>query len=256
MEHTSWSVFTDRDTITGETVAIASAGCAAIGLLLTWLTLGGREYSGLDTDHGLIVLGCVSVVAAMTYYRPWDARRAAIALVSGFTVLWVPLQFVDSMLPSEDQIGVLGQLFVVSGIESGAFDPIPGFEYGFGLKLTVLGGLGLLVIGGIELRNRPVTDSWRTEALGAVGLSLLGVITADPDGGVFSFLVFSLGVIGPPVTIYCDLQYVRSNSDWNPRTLRWLIGLVVPIVNVVVGAYYLHTRPSIESAIGSNADRG
>ena len=242
MTRTSWSVLTDRETVTGETVALAGAACAGVGLLLTWVTINSTTHSGLNTDHGLIALACVGAIAAMTYYRPWGPRSIVVVLLSGITIFWLPLNYADSMFAEDLQVGILGQLFLAFGIELGTFDPIPGLEYGTGFQLTVLGGIGLAAVGLIELRRHEVTESWKKEVLGSFALVVFTFFMLESGAGLLLILSFTLGWFGLLATVYCDLQYVRKNSDWNPRSRLWLVGLAFPLLNLIIGAYYTYKR--------------
>lgn len=82
----------------------------------------------------------------------------------------------------------------------------------------------------------------------ALCLGLWVVVLALSSVGVPSSLEAFLGFlvllawIGLPVTAYYDLRYVRSHSDWQPPVGLWVIGFLVWVLNLVLGAVYLYRR--------------
>jgi uncharacterized BrkB/YihY/UPF0761 family membrane protein len=77
----------------------------------------------------------------------------------------------------------------------------------------------------------------------ALGGRVRAVVARGPEllDAFLGFLVL-LAWIGLPVTAYYDLRYVRSHSDWQPPVGLWVIGFLVLVVNLVLGAVYLYRR--------------
>ena len=72
---------------------------------------------------------------------------------------------------------------------------------------------------------------------GAIGFSLVNTLL----DGAGMFLVF-LAWAGIPAAIYFDADRVEDATGWSPETTRWIVGGLVPVFNVPVGAAYLLDR--------------
>jgi hypothetical protein len=48
-----------------------------------------------------------------------------------------------------------------------------------------------------------------------------------------------------PIAAYFDMQYIRSNSRWNPNTVLWVIVSLVWIINILAGLVYLYRRHEV-----------
>ena len=94
-----------------------------------------------------------------------------------------------------------------------------------------------------------VSNSWYFGViLGLVGWVIFVVISSIAPGSeensLTSLLLVSAWLI-LPISVYFDIQYVRANSQWDPETGLWIIGGVVPLVNIVIGAVYLYRRHEV-----------
>lgn len=91
-----------------------------------------------------------------------------------------------------------------------------------------------------------VSDSWWYGVALCLGLwvVLLVVGSADiaPGGDAVAGLLLLGAWIGLPVSAYYDMKYVRHHSDWQPNSVLWVIGLLVWLLNVVLGLVYLYRR--------------
>lgn len=86
-----------------------------------------------------------------------------------------------------------------------------------------------------------VNDNWYY----GVGLAaiLMGFGMALPDSlDSVSGFAFLASVVLMPVSIYYDRQWLRATTEWSPDTTPWVIGSIVPVVNMFVGALYLYRR--------------
>jgi hypothetical protein len=94
-----------------------------------------------------------------------------------------------------------------------------------------------------------VSDSWWYGVAGCLGLWVLVLLL--PSNTVSASLDALLGLltltawIGLPLSAYFDSKYVSSRTDWQPNAPLWVIGLLVPVVNVVIGAVYLYRRHEV-----------
>ncbi|MDS0301140.1 hypothetical protein NDI76_20595 [Halogeometricum sp. S1BR25-6] len=68
------------------------------------------------------------------------------------------------------------------------------------------------------------------------------VIPTGVVGTVLSGPLVLVALVGCPLSFYLDAEHVRGHTHWNPSLRFWLVGLAVPVVNVVVGAVYLVRR--------------
>lgn len=89
-----------------------------------------------------------------------------------------------------------------------------------------------------------VSDSWWVGVLlGTVAwIVLFGLASANANLGAAGGFAILVVWVGLPLAAYFDAQYVRANSDWNPETVLWIVLLLVWIVNVPAGAFYLYRR--------------
>jgi len=248
MGYNSWSFLSDRKTVAGETLVVLFTLLALVGAALPWTT-GLVEQSGIESFFGNFYLFVIVIVAAITYHRPWDAYSMAVVIVSGYWLFTLPFDHVASIVFGE--LGGGGMYIIMelmniliegeTGVES------MGSGYGTGLYLSVIGGLGVLLVGSVSLRNETITESWRLELLGILGLIGLGFL--------FNYLglphVLTLIQILPiwialPVVVYCDAKYLKAKSDWTPKIRRWIIGLLLPWFNILIALFYLYRRRGVE----------
>ncbi len=78
----------------------------------------------------------------------------------------------------------------------------------------------------------------------AASILLWVVLSVWPDNlyqGAFGYVSLTSWILFP-LTMYFDTRWVRSYLTWNPVTVLWLIGSVIPILNILVGAGYLFKR--------------
>ncbi|WP_336136215.1 zinc ribbon domain-containing protein [Natronomonas amylolytica] len=93
-----------------------------------------------------------------------------------------------------------------------------------------------------------VSDSWWYGVGGCLGLWVLVLLLPSDISPAVDALFGLLTVtawIGLPLSAYFDSKYVGANSDWLPNAALWVIGLLVPLVNVVFGAVYLYRRHEV-----------
>lgn len=94
-----------------------------------------------------------------------------------------------------------------------------------------------------------VSDSWWYGVAICVGLWVLVLLTSSAELPVGLDALFGLltvtAWVGLPLSAYFDIKYVRSQSDWRPNTVLWVIGLLVWLVNIVLGAVYLYRRHEV-----------
>lgn len=74
------------------------------------------------------------------------------------------------------------------------------------------------------------------------------LIYVVPETGLTS-LVAVVGLLGAsvlmPVSIYLDNKFVHAFSDRSPNVTLYFVGSLVPLVNILVGAFYLSMRVNI-----------
>jgi predicted RNA-binding Zn-ribbon protein involved in translation (DUF1610 family) len=93
-----------------------------------------------------------------------------------------------------------------------------------------------------------VSDSWWYGVAICTGLWVLVFLLPSDISPTVDALFGLLTVtawIGLPLSAYFDSKYVSANSDWQPNAALWVIGLLVPLVNVVLGAVYLYRRHEV-----------
>lgn len=111
-------------------------------------------------------------------------------------------------------------------------------------------GLAYCIRRNSALRGEVPSANWRYGVY--VGfLAWIGIVAADvaldhvPLGPLEPFVfgpVLYVTLIGFPVAIYLDAEYVRAHTDLEPN-LRALVALsAVPLVNIFVGAFYIGGR--------------
>lgn len=74
-------------------------------------------------------------------------------------------------------------------------------------------------------------------AVGVVPYLLLETTLSWPTG-----LTLLASWVAIPTAMYLDVERVRERLDWDTQTSTWLIGGLLPMVNVAVGAAYLVDR--------------
>jgi hypothetical protein len=89
-----------------------------------------------------------------------------------------------------------------------------------------------------------VSDRWWIGVLLGTGgwAALLALASVDANLGAAGGFAILVVWVWLPLAAYFDAQYVRANSDWNPETVLWIVLLLVWIVNVPAGAFYLYRR--------------
>lgn len=92
-----------------------------------------------------------------------------------------------------------------------------------------------------------VSDSWWYGVAGGIALwaLLVGLLGAGADLGTVGGLAMLVAWIGLPVAVYFDIQYVRANTNWSPNSAFWVLVLTIWLVNIIVGAIYLHRRHEV-----------
>jgi len=98
--------------------------------------------------------------------------------------------------------------------------------------------------------NPAVSDRWQYGVVGGIaGWSL--ILTLDYlslslglPGGVGTLFVLGLWIFLPVAGKY-DLDYIRANSNWQPKKDYWIFGFAVPFVCVLVGILYLYRRHEV-----------
>lgn len=86
-----------------------------------------------------------------------------------------------------------------------------------------------------------VSDAWYYGVAAGTGLWVVGLLLSGQFDSVAGFVLLAAWV-GLPLSAYFDMQYVRANSQWNPSGLLWVVGLAMPLLNVVLGGVYLYWR--------------
>jgi hypothetical protein len=92
-----------------------------------------------------------------------------------------------------------------------------------------------------------VSGSWWYAVAGGLVLWAVVVVLslAVPSAaGVGGFLGL-IGWLALPGGMYFDSKYVRANSQWDPRLIGWLLGSIIPLINLFVGAAYLYRRHEV-----------
>lgn len=83
----------------------------------------------------------------------------------------------------------------------------------------------------------------------AAGTALWLIVTvmslALPQAAVGTGVLGLVGWVALPGGIYFDSKYVRAYSQWDPRLIGWLIGAIIPLLNLFVGAAYLYRRHEV-----------
>lgn len=102
-----------------------------------------------------------------------------------------------------------------------------------------------------------ITDGWQM----GVYLAVLGWValiaapwfvdlTGSYSGLAFLFLTWTVALI--PISFYFDIKYVKSVSDWNPLAVIYLLGSLVPFLNVYLGMRYQKYREQELGSDGTN----
>lgn len=93
-----------------------------------------------------------------------------------------------------------------------------------------------------------VSETWWYGVAGGVGLWVLAFVLSNALGESLGLLGGFFGLIawvGLPLAAYFDMKYIRANSKWNPNTILWVIGFVIPMLNIVGGGVYLYRRHEV-----------
>lgn len=86
-----------------------------------------------------------------------------------------------------------------------------------------------------------VSDTWYYGVAAGIVLWIIALLLSGVANSVGGFITL-IAWIGLPVSAYFDMQYIRANSKWNPNTILWLIGLAVPLLNIILGGAFLYRR--------------
>lgn len=86
-----------------------------------------------------------------------------------------------------------------------------------------------------------VSDVWHYGVAACVGLWMVGFLLNSTSETLAGF-IYLAAWIGLPLSAFFDMQYIRANSHWNPSTGVWIVGLAIPILNVMLGGVYLYRR--------------
>lgn len=86
-----------------------------------------------------------------------------------------------------------------------------------------------------------VSDNWYYGIAAGVGLWVIALLFSglSETGAGFAMLIAWVVL---PLTAYFDMQYIRANSKWNPNTLAWIVGLLIPFLNILLGGVFLYRR--------------
>lgn len=91
-------------------------------------------------------------------------------------------------------------------------------------------------------------DWYKVVALG-IGLwliYLLGVSVMNvPDNNEVIESVAFGAWLAMPIAGYYDMKHIRANSRWNPKTIPWVAGMILPGFSLIVGAIYLYRRHEV-----------
>jgi predicted RNA-binding Zn-ribbon protein involved in translation (DUF1610 family) len=93
-----------------------------------------------------------------------------------------------------------------------------------------------------------VSESWWYGVAICLGLWVLVLVlpeTISPTVDALVGLVAVTAWVGLPLSAYFDSKYVAGHSDWRPNEPLWVIGLLVPVVNIVFGGVYLYRRHEV-----------
>lgn len=67
------------------------------------------------------------------------------------------------------------------------------------------------------------------------------ITTINPIGWI-ALLWLLIGWVSMPLCGYYDIKQIKTNSNWEPRTLLWIIGMMAIFVNIAVAAVYSYRR--------------
>lgn len=89
-----------------------------------------------------------------------------------------------------------------------------------------------------------VSENWYYGVIGALAgwLAVFAFSAVGVDGGAVTGMLVLGSWILMPIAIYFDCQFVRANSDWNPNIALWVVGSIIWLLNIVLGAVYLYRR--------------
>lgn len=74
--------------------------------------------------------------------------------------------------------------------------------------------------------------------LALVFIRIIGV----PENNLITGLLSIAGWLLIPIGGFYDLKYLRAHSAWTPMKGVWLIGMIIPGIDVLVGLVYLLRR--------------
>lgn len=79
---------------------------------------------------------------------------------------------------------------------------------------------------------------------GAIVLSNLveSVVSTGVLGAVLSGPLVLVALAGYPTALYLDMEHVRGYTDWAPSVRFWVVGAIVPVINILAGFVYLFRR--------------
>lgn len=92
-----------------------------------------------------------------------------------------------------------------------------------------------------------VSDTWWYGVAAGTGTWMLLVPASAASSGLGAGgrLLVLIGSVGLRLSVYFDTQYVRANTEWNPRTAIWVILSALWFVNIVASAAYLYRRHQV-----------
>ena len=94
--------------------------------------------------------------------------------------------------------------------------------------------------------NTTISESWYYGVIIGLGLWIMVFIAASADtGGAVIGLLALLAWILLPIAAFFDMKYIRSNSEWNPNSIVWVIAMIIWLFNIVAAAVYLYRRHEV-----------
>lgn len=130
---------------TDQQLAVGGATLAAVGAFLPWIevSLGnfGTAQKGLDVAaalDGRVVLVLAVLAVAVVVVREWDRTDAGAVAAFGALTAGIGVMYVLDPASAANASGEFGESLVRSG---------------YGLYVTALGGLGMLVGGGLGFQD-------------------------------------------------------------------------------------------------------
>jgi hypothetical protein len=125
-----------------EKIAVGGAGLTAVGAFLPWIKLGSLgSKSGLDGD-GTFTLVFALIAIGVILVRDWEKVDKGVVALLGLLSLGIGVMYISDPAAGTS----LGETMMGQAIAE-ALEP------GMGLYVTAIGGLGMLVGGGLGLRD-------------------------------------------------------------------------------------------------------